>query len=81
MNDRQPLALRLLKGFAMFWWDFLVGDTPELFVAALVIIGAVSLISESWHANTVAVIVLPVLAILALSISVKRASDAATKKK
>jgi hypothetical protein len=80
MNDQQPLVIRLLKGFGMFWWDFLVGDTPELFVAALVIIGAVALISESWHANTAAVIVLPVLAILALSISVRRASDAAKRK-
>lgn len=80
MNDRQPLVVRLLKGFAMFWWDFLVGDTPELFVAALVIIGAVSLVSERWHANTVAVIALPVLATLALSISVKRARDAARRK-
>ena len=80
MNDQQPLVIRLLKGFGMFWWDFLVGDTPELFVATLVIIGAVALISESWHANTAAVIVLPVLAILALTISVKRASDAAKRK-
>ncbi len=80
MNNDQPLALRLLKGFAMFWWDFLVGDTPELFVAALVIIGAVALVSEAWHANTLAVIALPVLAIAALTISVKRASDAARKK-
>jgi len=80
MNDQQPIVIRLIKGFGMFWWDFLVGDTPELFVAALVIIGAVALVSESWHANTAAVIVLPVLAVLALTISVKRASDAAKGK-
>ena len=80
MNNQQSLVVRLLKGFAMFWWDFLVGDTPELFVAALVIIGAVALLSETWHVNTVAVIVLPVLAISALSISVKRASDGAKRK-
>jgi hypothetical protein len=80
MNNQQPLVVRLLKGFGMFWWDFLVGDTPELFIAALVIIGAVALLSESWHANTVSVIALPVLAVAALTISVKRASDAAKKK-
>jgi len=78
--NKSTLVTRLLKGFAMFWWDFLVGDTPELFVAALVIIGAVALISERWHANTTAVIVLPVLAIVALTLSVKRASDAAKRK-
>lgn len=76
MNDRPSLVVRLLKGFGMFWWDFLVGDTPELFVAAVVIIGVVAVISETWRANTVAVITLPVLAILALAFSVKRASDA-----
>ncbi len=64
----------------MFWWDFLVGDTPELFVAALVIIGVVALVSEGWHANAAAVIVLPTLAIAALTLSVKRASDAARRK-
>jgi hypothetical protein len=80
MKNDQPLAIRLLKGFGMFWWDFLVGDTPELFVAALVIIGVVAVLSEAWHANTAAVIVLPVLAVVALTISVKRASDAAKRK-
>ncbi len=80
MNDRPPLVARLLKGFGMFWWDFLVGDTPELFVAVLVIIGAVALLSVTWHANTVAVIVLPVLAIAALTVSVRRASNAAKGK-
>ncbi|MDH2904593.1 MAG: hypothetical protein PXZ08_11705 [Actinomycetota bacterium] len=80
MSDRQPLIVRLLKGFAMFWWDFLVGDTPELFVAVLVIIGVVSLVSETWHANATAVVVLPVLAITALTVSVRRASNAAKRK-
>ena len=80
MNDQQPLVIRLIKGFGMFWWDFLVGDTPELFVAALVIIAAVALVSETWHANTAAVIVLPVLAVTALTVSVRRASNAAKRK-
>ena len=75
MKDR-PLFLRLLRGFAMFWWDFLVGDTPELFVAALVIIATVALLSERWHDNAVAVVALPVLAIAALGLSVRRASRA-----
>ena len=73
MNERPPLALRLVKGFGRFWWDFLVGDTPELFVAALVIIGVIALLSESGHFNTAAVFVLPVLAIVALATSLLRA--------
>ena len=65
--------MRLLYGFGRFWWDFLVGDTPELFIAALVIIGVVALLSVAGHFNTAAVILLPLLAVVALTISVRRA--------
>jgi hypothetical protein len=65
--------VRLTRGFGRFWWEFLVGDTPELFVAALVIIGVIALLSEGGHFNTVAVVVLPVLAVLALATSLARA--------
>ena len=75
-----PLVVRLVKGFAMFWWDFLVGDTPELFVAALVTIGVVALLSVRDHFNTAAVIALPLLAISALAVSVRRAQRAAKRK-
>jgi hypothetical protein len=70
VSARPPLPIRAAKGFARFWWDFLVGDTPELFVAALVTIGVVALISVTGHENAAAVVVLPVLAVAALSISV-----------
>ncbi len=73
MNRRPPLVLRLLRGFGRFWWDFLVGDTPELFVAALVIIGVIALLSERGHFNTAAIVVLPVFATLALAASLVRA--------
>jgi hypothetical protein len=80
MNQwRRALPVRLLRGFGMFWWDFLVGDTPELFVAALVIIGVVTLLSVVGHFNAAAVIVLPLLAIGALTISLRRAQRAARK--
>jgi len=81
MNRSHPsLPARLVKGFGMFWWDFLVGDTPELFVAALVIISVVTLLSIVGHFNTAAMIVLPVLAISALTISLRRAQRAARRK-
>lgn len=80
MNDQPPLVLRLIRGFGRFWWDFLVGDTPELFVAALVIIGVIALLSERGHFNAVAIVVLPVLAILALASSLLRAVRAARRK-
>lgn len=80
MNKEEQLVVRLLKGFGMFWWDFLVGDTPELFVAALTIIGVVALLSEAGHYNGAAVTALPLLAVLALGISVRRAQRAARRK-
>lgn len=57
----------------MFWWDFLVGDTPELFVAVLLIVGVISLVSVVGHFNTLAFVLLPTLSVLALGASVVRA--------
>jgi len=80
MNKEQSLVVRLVKGFGMFWWDFLVGDTPEIFVAAVAIIAVVALLSEAGHFNGAAVIALPLLAVLALGVSVRRAQRAARRK-
>jgi len=66
-------TLRLLRGFGRFWWDFLVGDTPEIFLAALVVLGAVALISLEGHWNAAAVVALPLLAMATLGLSVRRA--------
>jgi hypothetical protein len=63
----------------MFWWDFLVGDTPELFVAAVVTLGVISLVSVAGHENAAAIILLPVLAISSLALSVLRARRAARR--
>ena len=65
--------IRMLKGFAMFWWDFLIGDTPELFVGALVVLGAVALLSISVGANAAAVVLAPTLVIVLLIGTVVRA--------
>ena len=70
---RPPLVWRIVKGFGQFWWDFLIGDTPELFVAALVTIGVVAVLSRLWHWNGVAALALPVLATSALVLSIRRA--------
>ena len=73
MNTRPSLATRVVKGFAMFWWDLLVGDTPELFVATLVSVGAVALLSDVAHERTLAVVALPLTAVVSLTLSVRRA--------
>jgi hypothetical protein len=75
-EKKTALSIRLVKGFAMFWWDFLVGDTPEIFVAVLVVIGVVSLVRIVLQWSQVAVVVLPLLAIVALFLSVRRAQKA-----
>jgi hypothetical protein len=73
MNRSTSWLTRVLKGFGMFWWDFLVGDTPEITVVVLLILGVVALASEVGHLNVLAYVALPVLAIAALTISVARA--------
>jgi len=60
---------RGLRAFGRFWWDFLVGDTPELFVATLVVVG-VAFALAPLHA--LPVIVVPAVAVLALVVSAAR---------
>jgi hypothetical protein len=57
-----------------------VGDTPEIFVAVLIIIGVIALVSERGHLNAVAIVVLPVLAVLTLFTSLWRATRASRRK-
>jgi hypothetical protein len=57
------------RAFASFWWDFLVGDTPELFFATLVIVGTALLLR---HHRDAAIVVLPVMAVAFLLFSALR---------
>jgi hypothetical protein len=77
--NRRPLIVRLLTGFARFWWDFLVGDTPELFVASLSVIGVIALLSEVAGLNVTAMIALPLLVTVSLGLSLYRAQRASRK--
>jgi hypothetical protein len=81
MNHQRSLPVRLLKGFGRFWWDFLVGDTPEIFLAVVVTLGVTAVISVVVHANAVAMVALPVLVAVSLSASVARAAKAAHRPK
>ena len=65
MDKKLPLVVRLLRGFAMFWWDFLVGDTPELFLAVVLTIGVVALLSLRGHFNVASALLLSALAVAA----------------
>lgn len=50
---------RGLGTFGRFWWDFLVGDTPELFLVMLVLVGLAFALR---HDRVAAVVLLPLIA-------------------
>jgi len=74
MSDSRSLPLRLVKGFGRFWWDFLVGVTPEITVAVVIIVGAVALVADVIHVNALAYVALPLLVIVTLALSMRVAA-------
>ena len=60
---------RGVVAFGRFWWDFLVGDTPELFLAMLVIVGLAFALRRE---RAAAIVVLPILTIAFLCTSAYR---------
>jgi hypothetical protein len=60
---------RALRVFGHFWWDFLIGDTPELAVATGLIVAVAFLLDGSRLAGA---IVLPLLAAAFLLVSTLR---------
>ena len=63
-------AGRLLSAFGRFWWEFIVGDTPELAVGvALVVVAAWGLAAAS---VPIGAALLPVALLLLLTASVWR---------
>jgi hypothetical protein len=59
-----------IRSFGAFWWDFLVGDTPELLPGVLVVLGAGALAVHQHAPRIVVIGLVPVLAALLLSASV-----------
>ena len=45
---------KVAKAFGMFWWNFLVGDTPELFVSVVALL-VVTAVFKSGHARVLMV--------------------------
>ena len=60
---------RLVRAFGHFWWDFLVGDTPELAVATGAIVGLAFLLDGQ---GVVGAILLPLVAAAFLFVSTYR---------
>ena len=76
---RSPPVRRYLVAFGHFWWEFLVGDTPELLVGVVLAVGLVALFAHHGVARAVTVASLPVLVVLMLGASVRRAQRAAAR--
>jgi hypothetical protein len=64
---------RIARSFGTFWWDFLIGDTPELFVAVIAVVVVALLLR---HHHLAAVIALPAMVVVSLLVSVWRARKA-----
>ena len=67
---------RSLRAFGHFWWDFLIGDSPEFVLATGVIIALAFLLDEG---RLVATIVLPLVAAAFLLASTYRGRKRATR--
>ena len=79
-DQDRPLAVRLVTGFGRFWWDFLVGDTPEITAAVVVIVGVVAVLRGVVHANAVAYVAIVTLSVLTLGLSAARARSSARRR-
>ena len=73
-DDGGPAGRGWLAAFGHFWWEFLIGDTPELFVGAVAVIGVLALLSLKADLRTFAAIAAPVLVSGVLTASVYRAA-------
>jgi hypothetical protein len=60
---------RAVRAFGHFWWDFLVGDTPELALATGAIVGLAFLLAGP---RLVGAILLPLVAAAFLFVSTYR---------
>jgi hypothetical protein len=74
-----PLWRRGLGAFGRFWWDFLVGDTPELLVGSVLAVGAAALLVHSVGVRVVVVGALPVFVAGILALSAFRARSVARR--
>ena len=54
---------QLVVAFGRFWWEFLIGENPDAFVGAVVVIAAALLLR---HERNVAIVVIPILTVVAL---------------
>jgi len=61
--------MRYVRAFGRFWRDFLIGDTPEIAVGAVLIVGLAYLLRDL---RGVAVVVVPAAVVVLLVVSTFR---------
>jgi hypothetical protein len=66
--------VRYLRAFGAFWYDFLIGDRPELFVGSIVVLGLVWLAIIMGFSPTAAGGLLTVLILVLAGLSIWSAS-------
>lgn len=69
---------RVLVAFGQFWWDFLVGETPELFVGGLIVVGVLVGLVAVGASHWLGAVLAPIAVIVLLTASLARASRQAT---
>lgn len=70
---RRSVTVRWLTAFVRFWWEFLIGDTPELFVGVVAVLGVLTVICLRPGLHTAAAFLAPLLVAGVLTMSVWRA--------
>ncbi len=80
VRPRKAMPVRLAGGFFGFWWEFLVGDTPELFAGTLAIFGATEFLLHSQAPALVLVLSAPSLVVVLLGVTVATAYRSSTRR-
>jgi hypothetical protein len=65
--------MRFLRAFGAFWYDFLVGDRPELFVGVIVILALVWAVNAMGVPAGLAAVLMPAAVCVLLGLSLARA--------
>ncbi len=60
---------RALRAFGHFWWEFVVGDTPELALATAVVVGVAFVVA---HDHAVGAVLVPAVTAAFLGFSTYR---------
>jgi ABC-type spermidine/putrescine transport system permease subunit I len=55
---------RAVWAFGRFWWEFLIGETPELFVGMLLVVGAAALLRHDRAAGLTVMVLVTVVILL-----------------